>query len=193
MMDPKKTVSKGIAGVVEEIALRRPHSCCWIGCGDYHGLSADGTWSNWSPYRVDYPLPFDKIRLDARLVELRKADPESYARPNPYTDYRAVTFDPDWSFSATCGNCANVCWKDREDREENKRLVIEGGVVVLNADGTRQATQEETVELVTQFGSRVAVSWSQYRKLKAGSGTRQEFRGHLSKDKKVLEYLAKHI
>ena len=105
------------------------------------------------PYRVDYPLPSEKAELDARLVSLRKADPESYAEPNPYNDYRAVSFDPEWSFSATCGNCANICWKEREDREENKNLVLNSGVVVLNADGTRQITHEEVVELDLDFSA----------------------------------------
>ncbi|MDT8366427.1 MAG: hypothetical protein RRA15_08030 [bacterium] len=81
MMSPKKADKAIIAGITEEIAARRPNSCCWIGCGDYHGLSSDGKWSNWSPYRVDYPLPADKNELDAKLVNLRKADLESCAQP----------------------------------------------------------------------------------------------------------------
>jgi len=189
MMDPKKGIRASIAGISEEIAERRPHTCCWIGCGDYHGLAPDGTWSNWSPYRINDPLPSDPNELDARLVDLRKTDPESYTRPNPYTDYRAVTLDPDWQFSATCGNCANICWKDREDREENIRLVVDNGVVVLNADGTRQTTHEETIKLQTQYGIAVAVSRSEYEKLLAMKGNLPEFKGHLPKDREVTRHL----
>jgi hypothetical protein len=182
-----------IAGIAEEVAARRPNTCCWIGCGDYHGLCPDGSWSNWSPYRVDSPLPPDKENLDARLVQLRKADPESFAKPNPYTDYRAVTFDPDWDFSATCGNCANICWKDRQDREENKHLVVDTGVVVLNSDGTRQATHEKVVELDAPYGLRVAVTVSEYENIKARKGEDLDFKGHLPKDREVLAYLFKNV
>ena len=193
MMDKRRGVRAEIApGITEEIAVRRPHTCCWIGCGDYHGLSPDGKWSNWSPYRVDDPLPTDKRDLDTELVNLRKADPESYTEPNPYTDYRGVTFDPDWNFSATCGNCANICWKDREDREENMRLVVDTGVVVLNADGTRQATHEETVMLETPYSMRVAMAVSEYEKLKDAVGEMPHFKGYLPKDREVLEYIYKN-
>jgi hypothetical protein len=77
-----------------------------------------------------------------------------------------VTFDPDWHFSATCGNCANICWKDREDREENFHLVVDTGVVVLTVDGMREATLEEVIELDTPFGLRVAVAKSEYGTMK---------------------------
>jgi epoxyqueuosine reductase len=192
MMSPKKAERAIIAGVTEEIAARQPNTCCFIGCGDYHGLSPDGKWSNWSPYRVEYPLPINKDDLDAKLVKLRKTDPESYAEPNPYTDYRGVTFDPAWQFSATCGNCANICWKDREDREENMRLVVDTGVVVLNADGTRQATHEETLMLDTPYSIKVAMAVSEYKKLKDTVGEMPDFRGYLPKDREVLEYLCKN-
>ena len=189
MMDRKKSDRAAIAGITEEIAVRRPHTCCWIGCADYHGLSPDGKWSNWSPYRVDYPLPTVKTALDALCVTLRKADPEIKLEPNQYTDYRAVTFDPHWHFSATCGNCANICWKDREDREENMRLILDSGVVVLNSDGTREATREEILELETPFGVRVAVKTSEYDKIAALTGKDQEAAGQLPKDQMVLNHL----
>ena len=189
MMDRKRGDRAVIAGITEEIAARRPHTCCWIGCADYHGLSPDGEWSNWSPYRVDYPLPAGKAELDTLCVNLRKADPEIKLEPNQYTDYRAVTFDPDWHFSATCGNCANICWKYRDDREENMRLIVDSGVVVLNADGSREATREEIVELETPYGVKVAVSVSEYEKILVQSGEVPEFRGYLPKDREVLEFL----
>jgi hypothetical protein len=131
--------------------------------------------------------------MDAMLVSLRKADPESSLEPNPYTDYRAVTFDPEWHFSATCGNCANICWKDRGDREENMRLVVDTGVVVLNADGTREATRDEAVELETPYGVKVAVSVSEYEKILVHSGEVPEFRGYLPKDREVLDHLFKSV
>ncbi|MDT8366428.1 MAG: hypothetical protein RRA15_08035 [bacterium] len=72
------------------------------------------------------------------------------------------------------------------------RLVVDTGVVVLNADGTRQATHEEVVELAAPYGLKVAVSASEYQKIKAMAGKEPEFRGHLPKDKDVLEYILKN-
>ena len=186
MMDKRRGDRAVIAGITEEIAVRRPHTCCWIGCADYHGLSPDGKWSNWSPYRVDYPLPTDKAELDALCVNLRKVDPEIKLEPNQYTDYRAVTFDPDWHFRATCGNCANICWKDRVDREKNMRLIVDSGVVVLNANGTRSATREEIVELETPYGVRVAVSKPEYEKILSSKINAPAVKGYLPKDRDVL-------
>jgi ferredoxin len=193
MMDKRRYDRAIVAGITEEIAARRPHTCCWIGCADYHGLSPDGKWSNWSPYRIDYPLPEDKLELDDLCVSLRKADPEIKLEPNQYSDYRAVTFDPDWHFIATCGNCANICWNDRMDREENMRLILDSGVVVLNADGTREAIREEVVELETPYGVRVAVSTSEHEKIEALAGKGQDARGYLPKDRAVLDHLFKNV
>lgn len=192
MMEKKKGDRAIITGISEEIAARRPHTCCWIGCADYHGLSPDRTWSNWSPYRVDYPLPADKAELDALCMNLRKADPEIKLELNQYTDYRAVTFDPDWRFTATCGNCANICWKDREDREKNMRLIVDSGVVVLNADGTRAATREEIVELETPYGMRVAVSKPEYEKMLSSKVNAPTVKGYLPRDRDVLTHLLRN-
>lgn len=191
-MSKTKSVRATIAGITEEIAEKRPHTCCWIGCADYHGLSPDRKWSNWSPYRVDYPLPESKKELDALCIRLRKADPEIQTEPNQYTDYRAVTFDPDWHFSGTCGSCANICWEKREDREENRRLVVNSGVVVLNMDGTREATHDEVVELNTPFSVRVAVSKPELKKIPILREKVKDQRGSLPRDREVLSFILKN-
>lgn len=125
-------------------------------------------------------------------MNLRKADPEIKLELNQYTDYRAVTFDPDWRFTATCGNCANICWKDREKREKNMRLIVDSGVVVLNADGTRAATREEIVELETPYGMRVAVSKPEYEKMLSSKVNAPAVKGYLPRDRDVLTHLLRN-
>jgi hypothetical protein len=57
-----------------------------------------------------------------------------------------------------CGNCGLICWEKREDREENRRILMNSGVVVLTAEGKRMAVPaEETTELDTPYGVKVAM------------------------------------
>jgi len=159
MISAKKSVEVTVAGLTEEIAAKRENECCWIGCADFHGLGPNGAWSNWSPYRVDYPLPADGDKLHARARALRSADPHTDldADPNPYADYRKAVFDPAWPFTSTCGHCANICWADLEHRKQNRKLVRGSGVVVLGPDGERQVARGPVEEVDTPLGSRVGV------------------------------------
>jgi epoxyqueuosine reductase len=191
MISRKETVMVTIAGITEKIAKKRPNTCCWIGCSDYHGLSTHMKWSNWSPYRVDVPLPEGKPELDELCIRVQKADPQMRLKTNPYTNHRATTFDPDWHFSAACGNCGNVCWEKREDRKENKRLLNESGVVVLNPDGTREAVHEEILEIQTPYEVKVAVSRQNFEKLKSGDKPEKKDCGFTPKDRAVLSFISK--
>ncbi|MCP4608201.1 MAG: hypothetical protein GY845_05755 [Planctomycetes bacterium] len=110
---------------------------------------------------------------------------------NPYNNHRATTFDPDWYFSAACGNCGNVCWEKRADRKENKRLLVESGVVVLNPDGTREATHGAILEIQTPYEVKVAISKQEFEKLKSGDSQEKDDRGFTPKDKAVLSFIKK--
>lgn len=153
-----------IAGIDEEIAEKRPNTCCWIGCTGYHGLSANKKWSNWSPYRLGYPLPQDKSELDDLNIRLQKADPQMHLDDNSFTDYRKAMFDPDWFTNTVCGNCRLVCWKSRKEREENRRLIVDSGIVVLNPDGNHIPTNEEIIEVNTPYIVKVAMLKKEYEK-----------------------------
>lgn len=160
MISTRQSVEVTVAGVTEELAAKSTNERCWIGCGDYHGLGPNGRWSNWSPFRLDYPLPEDDDALHALAARLRAADPHTNLAPdeiNPFTDYRAAVLSPQWRMTPTCGHCANICWADRQDRKENRRLIHGSGVVALAADGRRTPTRRPVVEVDTPLGSRVAV------------------------------------
>ena len=104
---------------------------------------------------------------------------------------------PMWSFDGSSteqaeGNASDCLLKPvaiiPDPDRKNAYLVM---TEVLNADGTRQPTHEEVVELKTQYGVRVAVAVSEYEKIKAmaKNGKEPEFRGHLPKDREVIRHL----
>ena len=189
MISSKETIRVKVAGITEEIAKKRPNTCCWIGCTGYQGLAPNKKWSNWSPYRVDYPLPQDKIELDALCTRLQKADPQMHLEQNSFTNYREAMFNPDWFFNTVCGNCRSVCWEKREDREENRRLVVNSGIVALNPDGEHIVTNDEVMEVDTPFIVRVAVLKNEYQKALASKKAVNEQKGITPMDKEVLKSL----
>ena len=142
MIDAREKTVVTIAGLEEEIALKRPNTCCWIGCSGYHGLSLNRKWSNWSPYRVGGPLPRDKAALDALNVRLQKADPQMQLEDNSFTNFRQAVFDPHWVYNSVCGNCRDVCWPERADRESNARELLRSGVAVLKMNGEHGVAAE---------------------------------------------------
>ena len=160
MIHKKESVKINIAGITEEIARKRTNNCCWIGCDGYHSLSPNRKWTNWSPYRVDTPFPEKDTDVDELCTRLRKADPDANPEElNVYTNYRESFFDPDYLFFSVCAHCANVCWPNREDRIENRKLLANSGIVVLRANGNRSVVQEQSniLEMDTPFNIKVYV------------------------------------
>jgi ferredoxin len=163
MMSKKNTITVRVAGIDEEIAEKRPNTCCWVGCTGYHGLSPNGKWSNWSPYRLDHPLSGNKNDLDALNIRLQKADPQMHLEENSFIDYRKVMFNPNWFTNIVCGNCRLVCWKNKKDREENTRLVVNSGIVALKPDGTHIVARGEIVEVATPYIVKVAIPKQEHK------------------------------
>ena len=183
-----------VAGITEEIAKKRTNNCCWISCSDYHGPEPKKKWSNWSPYRVDYPLPTDDTEVDNLCTRLRKADPElDLEKFSIYTSYRESYFDPDYLSTSVCGNCANVCWEKRDDRQENRRLLANSGIVILKTNGERMAVNDENeiVEVDTIFNVRVALLRKEYKAALKGEIPLEIENTHNLRDKEVLVSLLK--
>lgn len=189
MIGKKEAVEVRVAGINEEIARKRPNTCCWIGCTGYDGLSRNGKWSNWSPYRLGFPLPEDKAELDALNIRLQKADPQMQLEENAFNNYRETMFNPDWFTNTVCGNCRGVCWEKRADREENRRLVINSGIVVLNPDGEHVISDGEVVELATPCIVKVAVPKDGYDKALASKQVADGRQGYTPMDREVLKSL----
>lgn len=165
MIDKKRTTSVTIAGKQYRYGKKGNNARCLIGCGHYHGLGLNKAWSTWSPYRVDYPLPKDEAELISLSRKLRVADPY-YRGKRAFVSTRDTSFDPDWTYISTCGNCQFICWERREDRDENQRILMSSGVVVLTAEGRRMAVSpEEVTEVDTPYGVRVAMLHREVRAL----------------------------
>ena len=189
MIGNKKSITVRIAGITEEIAEKRPNTCCWIGCTGYHGLAPNRKWSNWSPYRLGYPLPQSKTELDTLNIKLQKADPQMYLEENSFTDYRKAVFNPDWFFNTVCGNCRSVCWQKREDRESNKRLIVHSGIVALNHHGEHIVAKEEVIEIDTPYFVRVTMLKKDYEKTLASKKSLGKIQGMAPLDTAVLSYI----
>jgi Uncharacterized Fe-S protein len=112
---------------------RQPYVRCNYVCGGYAGLDRSGKWSTWSPSR--YPIPAN----DEDFQEAFAAAAEPYIR-RPMVDhlyYNSVK--PGFRTEYTCSHCQLICHPDRETRKRRYRMVIDGGVIVQNSDGSREA------------------------------------------------------
>ena len=189
MMSAKESVQLTVAGVTEKISRKRPNTCCWIGCSGYEGLSRDGKWSNWSPYRLGVPLPEEKGELDALCVKLQKADPQMQMADNVFSDYRSAVFDPEWFYYTVCGFCRSVCSPHREERLESRRNLHRSGIAALRSDGMHVVADGETVELETPFAVKVVVPVEDLERLDKTGEASGEFAGKWPLDREVISYL----
>ena len=190
MIPPKTSTQVTVAGITETIARKRPNTCCWIGCTGYEGLAFSRTWSNWSPYRLDQPLPAGKEDLDALCIRLQKADPQMRSAVNSFDNYRQAVFDPDWFYYTVCGFCRSVCAPRREDRLANRRLIVNSGTAALKLDGAHVVADDSAVALETPFGLRVVVPCDE---LAADHIKVRKWPGQFALDREVIEFLNRQI
>lgn len=192
MMDKKETVSVTIAGREHSYAKKETNARCIISCGHNHGLGLDKTWSTWSPYRVKYPFSSDVEEVISLSRQIRANDPNYQGKRSGLTQ-RDKAFDPNEIYINTCGNCGLICWEKLEDRKENRRILMKSGVVVLTSEGKRIAAPvEETTEVETPYGVRVALLRQEVQALpeladalKAGAQATR-----IPRDIQILNYLA---
>lgn len=190
MIQPKASTQITVAGITETISLKRPNTCCWIGCTGYEGLSASATWSNWSPYRLDRPLPEGKPELDSLCISLQKADPQMQDVDNSFNDYRQAVFDPDWFYYTVCGFCRSVCSPRHEERLANRKLIVNSGTAALKLDGSHDLASEKAAELQTPFGLNVVVPREE---LSEGRPKTRKWPGQFPLDREVIKYLCRQI
>jgi epoxyqueuosine reductase QueG len=172
----KQSVSVTIAGREYTHVKKRNIAYCGISCGGYHGLGPNKKWSTWSPYRLNYPLPRDEGEAIALLRRVSTDDPNINTRASGTSRDRC--FDPNFIYDPTCSNCNIVCWESLEDRNENVRLLLNSGVVVLTDKGGRMAIpSEEAEEVNTPFTVKVAVARQEYLHRLAADGADLSGRG----------------
>ena len=190
MIDPMASVRVAVAGITETISRKRPNTCCWIGCTGYEGLSASGTWSNWSPYRLGHRLPETKQALDALCISLQKADPQMRDTGNAFHDYRQAVFDPDWFYYTVCGFCRGVCAPRRKERLANRRRITGSGTAALKLDGSHRVADESAVEVQTPFGLRVVVAGGELSRELPGI---PHWPGQFPLDREVIKHLHRKL
>lgn len=149
-----KTVS--MFGLEDRIAQKRANMVCYSGCGDYHGTSPDGKFSNWSPYRFAGGLPDDDREVEKLGNQSRANDPHT---DGVYQDFRSYIMDPDKIIESNCGFCAYVCNGPSPKRNRARQSILKGGCVVLRVNGRRESWVEhdDIVEVANQAGEMVAM------------------------------------
>ena len=192
MVDKKETMSVIIAGREYSYGKKYTNAGCIISCGHNHGLGPDKKWSTWSPYHVDYPFPNDVGEVVTLSRQIRAADPNFQGKRAALTQ-RDKCFDPNELYINTCGNCGLICWENRKDREENRRILMNSGVVVLTAEGRRMAVPaEETTVLDTPYGVKVAMLRREAQSLPELANVLREgmTTARVARDIQILNYLA---
>ena len=192
MMDKKETMSVTIAGREYSYGKKETNARCIISCGHSHGLGPNKTWSTWSPYHTDYPFPKEVAEVIALSRRIRAADPDLQGKRAVLTQ-RDKCFDPNEVYINTCGNCGLICWEKKEDREENRRILLNSGVVVLTAEGKRIAVPaEETIEIDTPYEVKVAMLRQEARALPKLTDSLKEgaLATRVTRDTQILNYLA---
>ena len=129
LMNPEEMTEVKLGGKTFSYAARRSYTRCQYVCGGYTGLHRSGKWSTWSPGR--FPVPDD----DASYLNLLIASSVPYAmRPEALGGrYHSLMNS---KLYTTCSNCQIICVPDKEERKRRYSLLVKGGVVVQNADGT---------------------------------------------------------
>lgn len=152
----KESISVKIGGIRQDYAKRGIPWRCGISCNGYHGLSHTGKWSTWSPYRLLQGIPEDDNELNKLSRRIRRFDPHKEHIRN--YGQRDLCSDPSIVYEYTCANCQLICWPKKEDRNENLRLLLQSGVVVLTSDGKRMAVDpDDATYIETSYGIQVAI------------------------------------
>lgn len=134
----KTTVTMG--GIDFTYSKRLHHTRCDYVCGGFTGLSKSGKWSTWSPGRLPIPEKDEDF-----MVALMKAVPKYVKRPHPGGGFHHFLL-PGHRAIPTCGQCQLVCVADKEERKNRYDMVVEGGVVVQNPDGSLEAVAPDEAE-----------------------------------------------
>ena len=139
ILPEKRTIEVG--GRSMRVGNCRLAARCAYPCGGITGLDKSGKWSTWSPGR--FPLPDDDE--DYRTIS-RKYIGQYLQRKRTgrvsYNPLLAGTYEMQY----TCSNCQFVCHPDIKVRKRRYELLINGGVVIEEEDGTKRAVLPEEAE-----------------------------------------------
>ena len=133
--DEKTTVHLGDNAF--SYSKRLTHHRCDYVCGGFSGLHPSGKWSTWSPARFPIPEKDEEFQ------------PALYNAIGPYVNRKRVDYGlyhplvPGDLIEFTCGHCQFVCHPDREVRQKRYKMIVNGGGVIQEPDGTLRAVSPE--------------------------------------------------
>jgi epoxyqueuosine reductase QueG len=136
-VDPVEKVTVTLGGKEFSYGKRRSNCRCLFVCGGLTGLNATGKWSTWSPGRFKIP------EKDEDFISAISAAIQAYLERPKFKGGFFVPIIPGSKMEYTCANCQLVCHPDKEVRTARYKMLIESGVVIQEADGTRRVVSPE--------------------------------------------------
>lgn len=166
MFDRNEEDSYTLGGEKLTFSKRNDIVRCYIVCGGMSGLDKSKKWSTWSPGRTKFPETQEDVhRIFAHIFshpieKMRiKGEEGNYGESKLLHDPRVKDFIESTentrntfteNFILTCGNCQLICWGNREDTEENYRILTNSGCVVKNENGENVILSPEEADKVEQ-------------------------------------------
>lgn len=140
MMNPDNKTTVTMGGKTFSYSSRNNYMRCQYVCGGFTGIHPSGKWSTWSPGRFAIP------DNDQEMFPVFLASIDAYnKRPEaPGGHYHSLM---DSKLYNTCANCMLFCVPDKKERARRYQLLINGGVVIQNPDGTLEAVSPEMAKV----------------------------------------------
>ncbi|MBN2707133.1 MAG: epoxyqueuosine reductase [Deltaproteobacteria bacterium] len=139
-VDPGEKVTVTMGGQEFSYGKRRSNARCYLVCGGLSGLNQSGKWSTWSPAR--FPIPQQDEEFPAVLPEATAA----YLKRPEFKGGFFICLIDGARMEYTCSNCHFVCHPDKQVRLARYRMLVEGGVIIEDAEGNRRAVSPEEAQ-----------------------------------------------
>jgi epoxyqueuosine reductase len=136
LMIPDQKITVKLGGKEYSYADRRSYLRCQYVCGGFTGIHPKGKWSTWSPGRFEIPEN-DEDMLPFLLSSVK---PYNDRPEGPGGHYHSLMQSKLYS---TCANCQLICVADKEERKRRYKLLLKGGVVVQDRDGSVKAVSPD--------------------------------------------------
>ena len=147
MFSESQEDSVELGGKTFTFSRRIDQNRCQLVCGGFTGLHKSGKWSTWSAGRFAVPdKPEETLNLLARSFAQSLKRP---ALPSP-GGFTPMGAGGNVNIRLTCGLCSYICWGDRDETQENYRLLTSSGCVIQREDGEKMALPAE--EALEAFG-----------------------------------------
>ena len=132
LMIPDQKITVNMGGKDFSYSDRRSYLRCQYVCGGFTGIHPSGKWSTWSPGR--FAIPDNDEEMPTFLLSSIKAYNNRPEGPGGH--YHSLM---ETKLYSTCANCQLICVADKEERKRRYKMLIKGGVVIQEADGSVKA------------------------------------------------------